>query len=241
MIGQKLISLSVVDSTNNYTAKLHSRDEIDHGAVILAENQLNGRGQRGTEWQSEPGNNLTFSFLLTEINLSVLDQFRLNQLASIAIINTLDNYDIDAYIKWPNDIYVGREKIAGMLIENSIGSEGIKSSIIGIGLNVNQVDFGELSATSLKSQTGKDYNLHEVLFSFIFNFNDLFQKLDTPQILLNEYLNKLIGVKSNVAFSYNGMHYIGNVKGIDKIGRITLTADGLEHGPFSLKEISFVI
>ena len=122
MIGQKLISLSVVDSTNNYTAKLHSRDEIDHGAVILAENQLNGRGQRGTEWQSEPGNNLTFSFLLTEINLSVLDQFRLNQLASIAIINTLDNYDIDAYIKWPNDIYVGREKIAGMLIENSIGS-----------------------------------------------------------------------------------------------------------------------
>ena len=53
MIGQKLISLSVVDSTNNYTAKLHSRDEIDHGAVILAENQLNGRGQRGTEWQSE--------------------------------------------------------------------------------------------------------------------------------------------------------------------------------------------
>lgn len=241
MIGQKIISLSVVDSTNNYTAKLHSAHEIDHGAVILAENQSNGRGQRGTEWQSEPGKNLTFSFLLTEINLSVMDQFRLNQLTSLALVNALSDKGIDASIKWPNDIYIGRNKVAGMLIENSIGSEGLKSSVIGIGLNVNQDDFKELQATSIKKETGKDHNIHETLFSFIYHYNELFDLLDEPDMLTRKYLNKLMGVKTPIKFTYDQKHFTGQVKGIDEIGRIQLTADGIDHGPFSLKEVSFII
>ncbi len=241
MIGQKIISLSVVDSTNNYTAKLHSTHQIDHGAVILAENQSNGRGQRGTEWQSEPGKNLTFSFLLTEINLSVMDQFRLNQLASLALVNTLSDKGVDALIKWPNDIYVGKNKIAGMLIENSIGSEGLKSSIIGIGLNLNQEDFRKLQATSIKNLTGKDQNIHETLFSFIYHFNEMLELLDEPELLTAKYLDNLLGVKSPIGFSYDDQQFTGHVKGLDEIGRIHLTANGSEHGPFSLKEVSFII
>jgi BirA family biotin operon repressor/biotin-[acetyl-CoA-carboxylase] ligase len=241
MIGQKIISLSVVDSTNNYTAKLHSAHEIDHGAVILAENQSNGRGQRGTEWQSEPGKNLTFSFLLTEINLSVMDQFRLNQLTSLALVKALSDKGLEAMIKWPNDIYIGCSKVAGMLIENSIGSAGLKSSIIGIGLNVNQESFGDLHATSLKMETSKDHNIHETLFSFIYHFNELFELLDEPEILTKKYLEKLMGVNEPISFAYNDHEYNGRVKGIDEIGRIELTADGKKHGPFSLKEVSFII
>ena len=241
MIGQKIISLSVVDSTNNYTAKLHSAHEIDHGAVILAENQSNGRGQRGTEWQSEPGKNLTFSFLLTDFNLSVMDQFRLNQLTSLALINALSDKNVEAKIKWPNDIYVGSDKIAGMLIENSVGSEGLKSSIVGVGLNINQSDFGKLKATSIKLQKDSDQNIHEVLFSIIYHFNELFDLLDQPELLSSKYLENLIGVKDSVTFSYNDSEFSGKVKELDEIGRIILTADGKDHGPFSLKEVSFNI
>lgn len=241
MIGHKIISLSVVDSTNNYVAKLLQADEIEHGAVILAENQNNGRGQRGTEWQSEPGKNLIFSFLLSDVDLSVMDQFRLNQLTSVALINTLKKLDIDAKIKWPNDIYVNDSKISGMLIENSISGSGIKESIVGIGLNINQTDFEGFKATSLKLVSGSDQNIHSVLFSFIYEFNELFDLLDFPDRLKELYMKNLLGVKEPVRFSYNGDEFIGNVHRIDEIGRLELISEDRIHGPFSLKEVSFII
>lgn len=241
MIGQKIISLSVVDSTNNYVANLLLDDEIDHGAVILAESQSNGRGQRGAEWQSEPGKNLIFSFLLTEVNLSVMDQFRLNQLTSLALIRSLRKKDINAAIKWPNDIYVNCKKISGMLIENSISGSGIKDSIVGIGLNVNQEDFKGVNATSIKLETGRDHNIHETLFSFIFEFNELFDLLDDPQRLSKLYLDQLLGMKEPITFTYEAGSFTGNVHRIDEIGRIELISEGVVHGPFSLKEVKFTI
>lgn len=241
MIGQKIISLSVVDSTNNYIAKSYLADEIEHGAVILAENQSNGRGQRGTEWQSEPGKNLVFSFLLTEVNLSVMDQFRLNQLTSVALIRALRNKGVPARIKWPNDIYVGANKIAGMLIENSIAGSGLKDSIVGIGLNVNQENFEGFEATSIKNETGFDHNIHETLFSFIYEFNALFDKLDEPEELTALYEDELLGMKEDIGFTYDGQNYQGRVHRIDEIGRIELISNEEIHGPFSLKEVSFVI
>lgn len=241
MIGQKIISLSVVDSTNNYIAKLQLSDEIDHGTVILAENQSEGRGQRGTEWQSEPGKNLIFSFLLNEVNLSVMEQFRLNQLTSLALVRALGKKGVDAQIKWPNDIFVGDKKISGMLIENSISGTGLKDSIIGIGLNVNQEEFEGFKATSVKNETGGDHNIHEMLFSFIYEFNELFDLLDEPEKLSRLYNDALIGMKSPVKFSYAGNEYEGKIHRIDEIGRVELIAGEEVHGPFSLKEVKFLI
>ncbi len=119
-IGQKIIHLESVDSTNNYVANLIQRKEITHGTVIMADEQFAGKGQRGAEWHVNPGKNLTFSFLLENINLSISQQFFLTQVVSVSLVNLLKKLKLTAQIKWPNDIYINRNKIAGVLIENQV-------------------------------------------------------------------------------------------------------------------------
>ena len=168
MIGRKIIHLENVDSTNNYTANLLLKGEVDSGTVILADKQTQGRGQRGSVWSSNSGENMLFSlFLSTEI-LSVNDQFLLSQFVSVSLIQMLRNIGLNAEVKWPNDIYINNKKVAGILIENQLSGYTLKSSIIGVGLNVNQKLFENISATSLYNELGEFISIQSVLFSFIF-------------------------------------------------------------------------
>ena len=146
-IGQKIIRLDVVDSTNNYIANLIKQGSIDSGTVIMADEQFAGKGQRDAQWQSSAGENLTFSFFLDDVNLSVSRQFNLSQVVALSLYNFLNNLGLDATIKWPNDIYIKGRKIAGVLIENQLKGSLIKSAIVGVGLNVNQTEFQGFSAT----------------------------------------------------------------------------------------------
>jgi len=150
-VGQNLIKLSAVDSTNNYLKNLTSNSEpLPEGTVIMAEHQFAGRGQRDSVWHAEAGKNLTFSLLLRPGFISVEKQFVLNMLVSVALNNVLLKYlPVGLSIKWPNDIYVNDRKIGGVLIENVIVGSNIKQSIIGIGLNINQSVFDD----DLKSKT----------------------------------------------------------------------------------------
>ena len=133
-----IIWLKSVDSTNE-EAKRHISD-IDNLSVLSALEQTEGRGQRGNSWTSPPGENLMFSIVL-KFTLDARDQFVLTEIASLSVVDFLSRHGISAMIKWPNDIYVGEKKICGILIENSIRGKYISSSIIGIGLNVNQRNF----------------------------------------------------------------------------------------------------
>ena len=139
-IGRKIVRLESVDSTNNYTANLIKSGELVHGSVIMAVEQTNGRGQMGAEWLVKPGENLTFSIFLDNVNLSVDNQFFLTRLVSVSLIDFLANFNIPAMIKWPNDLFVNDKKIAGVLIENNVSGSFIQKSIIGIGLNVNECE-----------------------------------------------------------------------------------------------------
>ena len=134
-----IIWLQSVDSTNE-EAKRHISD-IDNLSVLSALEQTAGRGQRGNTWTSTPGENLMFSIVLKDPKISARDQFVLNEIASLAVVDFLSMHGISARIKWPNDIYVGSKKICGILIENSLHGSAISSSIIGIGLNINQRNF----------------------------------------------------------------------------------------------------
>ena len=146
-----IIWLVSVDSTN-LEAQRHISD-IDNLSVLSALEQTAGRGQRGNTWTSAPGENLMFSIVLKfacdpddsrQNLLSPLharDQFALNEIASLSVVDFLSMHGISAKIKWPNDIYVGSKKICGILIENSLRGSGVSSSIIGIGLNINQRNF----------------------------------------------------------------------------------------------------
>ncbi|MBR5274418.1 MAG: biotin--[Bacteroidales bacterium] len=146
-----IIWLESVDSTNE-EAKRHISD-IDNLSVLSALEQTAGRGQRGNKWTSAPGENLMFTIVMKfscdpaslcqglQHPLLARDQFVLNEIASLSVVDFLSKHGISAKIKWPNDIYVGSEKICGILIENSLRGSGISSSIIGIGLNINQRNF----------------------------------------------------------------------------------------------------
>lgn len=143
-----IIWLESVDSTNEECRRRIY--DIDNLSVVAALSQTSGKGQRGNTWISAPGENLTFSVMLKfPVNgrsgelepIQAYDQFVLSEIAALTVVDLLAEHDIQAKIKWPNDIYVGEKKICGILIENSIQGEWIQHSIIGIGLNVNQRNF----------------------------------------------------------------------------------------------------
>lgn len=174
-IGQKIIHLNSVDSTNNYVANLLNDGKIANGTVVLADSQHAGRGQRDAFWVANAGENLTFTVFLDNVNLSVSKQFYLNQLVSLSLIRFLSKFGVAASIKWPNDIFVSGKKIGGVLIENQLSSDQIKSSIIGIGININQQVFQGFKATSTFLETGQYRIPKDILFVFIDVFNKTWQ------------------------------------------------------------------
>lgn len=160
---KKIIRHLEVESTNDL-----ARDpSLRHGDVVIARSQSAGRGQQGNCWLSEPGKNLTFSLVL-EPMLPAGEQFFLSQAVSLALIDTLATLGLRPSIKWPNDIYVGEKKIAGLLIENDIQGALVTRSIVGVGLNVNQMEFPpEIpGATSVARESGMEIELEDVFERF---------------------------------------------------------------------------
>lgn len=185
-----IIWFESTDSTNEECRRRIS--DIDNLSVVAALSQTSGRGQRGNVWLSEPGQNLTFSIVLKfPVNvmagelepMHAYDQFVLSEIAALSVVDMLAEHDIQAKIKWPNDIYVGDRKICGMLIENSLRGEWLQHSIIGIGLNVNQRNFdvtlpnptSMVLCNDISGETGSHnvsdsvshYELHELLEEFM--------------------------------------------------------------------------
>jgi BirA family biotin operon repressor/biotin-[acetyl-CoA-carboxylase] ligase len=154
--------LTDVDSTNNEaTRRLR---EAPHGAVWTAAFQSAGRGQQDNRWESEAGKNLLFSILLRPVRFKAEAQFLLSQAVSLGVCAYLRDEGLPALIKWPNDIYVGEKKIAGLLLEHHVCGEYISATIAGVGLNVNQQQFGRApQAISMCTVMKKELHLHTVL------------------------------------------------------------------------------
>lgn len=238
-IGRKIIRLESVDSTNNYTANLIKQHDLVHGSVIMAVDQTNGRGQMGAEWLVKAGENLTFSLFLDNVNLSVENQFYLTQITSISIIDFLAKINIQGTIKWPNDIFVEGKKIAGILIENNVSGSSVRKSIIGIGLNINQMEFGELNATSLYLKTGMHRSIDEALFSFIKCFNERLAEGITSPKLESDYLNKLYLLNAKSTFEDQEGVFEGTIEGVEPSGHLRIRKEE-ETVLYSLKEIKFL-
>jgi BirA family biotin operon repressor/biotin-[acetyl-CoA-carboxylase] ligase len=241
-IGQKIIHLESVDSTNNYVANLIQRKEITHGTVIMADEQFAGKGQRGAEWHVNPGENLTFSFLLENINLSISQQFFLTQVVSVSLVNLLKKLKLTAQIKWPNDIYINRNKVAGVLIENQVVNGMVNKSIIGIGLNVNQQSFEGFNATSLTLESGQSFPLHEVLFSFIHSFNEQWLAFNnqTKQVVKNEYLYHLLNYQKIAKYMDEAGEFDGKITGVTEAGQLQILKEN-QVNHYDIKGIQFIL
>ncbi len=239
--GHKIIHLESVDSTNNYAATLISEGKADHGTVIMADDQFAGRGQRGAEWRVKPGQNLTFSLILFPDNLSVSEHFVLSQVTALALHDLLRKFGISAHVKWPNDIVVDERKIAGVLIENQLRGSRISSSIIGVGINVNQTEFGTLQATSMKNNVGSFISINDLLFSFIAAFDHFWEiwlksgKGDIESL----YEARLLGKDEMRHFEDEIGAFEGVVLGVSEEGKLRILKKEKEC-LYDLKEVRFI-
>ena len=200
-------------STNDYLLKLLKKKSYQEGTMVNTSYQKGGRGQRNNNWLSEKGKNLTFSFLL-EPNIELSNQFLLHIITSISIFKTLLEINIkNISIKWPNDIYVNDKKIAGILIENLVYRKFIHKSVIGVGLNINQTNFGILNATSIINQTMKKHNLDQILQIFKSIFNKEYLKLNSNKIHeeFDFYKKNLIGYQTEKKYEYNSAVIKGKI------------------------------
>ncbi|MGB0914655.1 MAG: biotin--[acetyl-CoA-carboxylase] ligase [Crocinitomicaceae bacterium] len=239
-IGRKIIHLDSVDSTNNYTANLVRENNIGHGTVILADEQFAGRGQRASEWVVKPGENLTFTVFLDNVNVAVVDQFVLTQIVSLSLVEVLSQFNLNPEIKWPNDIFVNGKKIAGVLIENQLKSNLIKSSIIGIGLNVNQTDFYDFIATSVKAELNEFKNVKDMLYSFVFAFNKTWNNyIGDLNLLDTDYHANLFQRGVEAHYEDDQGPFIGVLNGVLPSGRLLIEKEGTELN-YDLKEIKFI-
>lgn len=228
--------LSTIDSTNIYANQLLSDGMAQHGDVVWALEQTAGKGQRGKTWIATASENIFMSVIL--LPDSVLQPFP-DQLNFI-ITTTLANYfqaicpNNKIEIKWPNDVFINAKKTAGILIENSFKGDAWSQSVVGIGINVNQVDFpAELTrATSLKLETQKEFELEEIvkdLRTGILNAIYAFSKGDREKFTL-EY-NKLLfgrGKRMNFRLKTNSEAFEAEIIEVDQNGKLILgTPDGL--------------
>ena len=225
----KILHFDEINSTNVYLYdKMAEKTDISD-MVVAASHQTAGRGMDKNRWESEAGKNLLFSIALNVNYLAAENQFKISQAVSVAIVETLSQFidNQQLFIKWPNDIYFGDKKLAGMLIQNTIEGRMMGVSIIGIGLNVNQIGFSKdiPNPISIKQITGKDFNLENLLNLLITNIKNAVEslRLVTNQEDINQkYVEKSYRFGIWAEYFYQNKVKILKIKGFDKYGRLLL-------------------
>lgn len=216
--------------------------EVQHGDVVTADYQTNGKGQRGNSWQSERGQNLLFSLFVTSQRLQIEETYLLTLTAGLAIAELVEELTQSPYVKlkWPNDVYVKDRKIAGILIETSLKKQ-LEYAIIGIGLNVNQSHFSISTATSLKMESDKSFGRSEVLQRLLEIYDEFFLLLEDEKIslILARYHDRLYWRGEKRIYKALDEEFEAELIGIDRQGNLVLNRDGkLKH--FRTKEVTFV-
>lgn len=244
-IGNNLIELDVVDSTNNYAANLLVQTKLVNGTAIMTHFQTGGRGQRGSDWVSEPGKNLLFSIVLNGHFINTNNYFLLSKAIAIGINEALEEVSgKTSYVKWPNDIYINQKKIAGILIENQWKGNVLEVAIVGVGVNVNQITFDQLSdVTSLCLLGSKNYDLHEILKKIFEKIEVYYNLLRKGEIeLINRmYFNHLMFSNEwKIYDSING-RIEGKIIEVKESGLIVLKLRNNEKKAFNFKDLRFIL
>jgi BirA family biotin operon repressor/biotin-[acetyl-CoA-carboxylase] ligase len=225
-------------------ADMAENKSLFDGALVITQNQTKGKGQRGNIWLSEPGKNLTFSLYLKPKFLKAKQQFELNRITALAIYNVLETFLSPSVvrIKWPNDLYVNKLKIGGILIENSLSYSNISQTIIGVGLNVNQLDHLMPTAISLRKLVHKDIELDLILslllekiehYYLILRGNDfrLIHQLYEEKL----YKKDQVGYYQDITGKFNGI-----LRGTEADGVLKIEDESGEIRKYQFKEVQFL-
>lgn len=244
-IGKVLHHYPQLASTNAHALSLLSSSKPAEGTVISAFYQYDGRGQIGSKWESEAGSNITVSVILYPAFLPARLQFHLNQAVSLAVYDLVSSHlSGKVTVKWPNDIYVADNKIAGILIQNTVAGEFINASIIGIGINVKQKIFlsNAPNPTSFQLETQKVFDLDEIKAELYFRLEKRYLALRFGQTtrLEKDYQNALYRHMEQAEFLLNdGTTFSGHITGVDSTGKLLIDT-GNEVRSFDFKQIKFI-
>lgn len=246
-IGRNIIFLPQVNSTNSYAIEMLKNVNLAEGTVVHAAEQTEGRGQRGSLWKTENTSNLTASLVLKPTFLDLKNQHYLYQISALACYDALaeiiDNSQFDIKIKWPNDIIVNKQKIAGILIENNVSQAQLSWTVIGVGINVNQTIFDEqFNATSLKALLNRDIKVESVLALFCKRFEKHYLLLKSgrfDQIRAN-YLKHFFRLNNWMDFEINGEIKTMFVQGMSDDGLLWLTDSNQRAHYFDVKQVKWL-
>ena len=247
------INRPTVDSTNSFVRSMLQEEGTGHVisahslpgfTLVVADDQTKGRGQQGNSWETEKGKNLTFSLLCHPDFILASRQWLLSQCMAVAIQQALSQFVEGVEVKWPNDIYVGDQKISGTLIECDLLGKHISNCIIGVGININQTVFRSdaPNPSSLQLLTGKEYDREEVLSALLQHFQYFYSLLqegqeDTIRQLYNQHL-----------YRREGFHRYRDVRGefmaeiddIEPTGHLRLRFEDGKVVRYELKEVQFI-
>ena len=230
------------DSTNAYLQRLVAETDAPEGTVVSTSFQTNGRGQLSNVWEAEEGKNILCSILLRPTSLPIKSQFLISQAISVAIVDVLNSYLDGFFIKWPNDIYYKEDKIAGILIENTLSSAGISTCIIGLGLNVNQQTFRSDAPNpiSLFNIIGRETSVPELLQSILERFNKVYELAYTNVALLREnYFNNLLFSGKMRMYSDESGEFIGKIVDVENDGHLIIEDMEGNKRRYAFKEVTF--
>lgn len=240
-IGVPLVELTVTDSTNIHAMNLIQHNLAAHGSVFFAHQQLAGKGQHGKQWLTEAGQNIIMSLILKPYPLGIHQQFHLSVAVALSVFDLFSRYAGDeTCIKWPNDLYWRDRKAGGILIENQLKGHTWNWSVIGIGININQVHFAEgiKNPVSLKQITGKDHvpiNLaHELCSCLSKRLLQLHEQGLTS--LLDEYNQHLFKRGEQVQLKKDNARFTCTIQLINTHGQLIT-----DRGAFEFGEVEWVI
>ena len=213
--------------------------------MVSTDEQTAGKGMGSNGWESEVGKNLTFSLALDVSFLPAERQFLLSEAVALGLYEALIHLipEEKLHIKWPNDIYFENRKLAGILINSTIKANMMDISIIGIGLNVNQMRFQDWPThpISLKMISGKTYDLQPLLEQVA---ESIYNKVETlkanPIVIEQDYLKRLYRYRTWADYEVDGKVLRLFMTGIDTFGRLMLADETDNSYCFEVKEVKFV-
>jgi BirA family biotin operon repressor/biotin-[acetyl-CoA-carboxylase] ligase len=230
LLGQSIQYYPKLNSTNTKAWELIPKN-AENGTVVITDNQLKGRGRQSNKWSSTPSKSLTFSIILypdvlpSQINLYSL-------FAGLAITDCLIENNIQAQLKWPNDILINGKKVGGILCESKISGEVIQSMVIGIGLNVNvhKTDLPQAlqNATSLFIESEKQYQLEKLLANICNHLEYRIKNVNTTRSQLLDWEKRCAHLNQAVTFHVDNQIIGGTFKGLSPTGQARMLIDNKE-------------
>ncbi len=228
-------------STNILAAEMPASEWTDR-TVVLTWQQTQGRGQAANKWESAPHRNISMTVLLKPAHLEASRQFAVSMVIALGCFDFISRYTGNVSIKWPNDIYVGDKKIAGILIEHKITGMYIGHSICGVGININQEYFysDAPNPVSLFQLLGHTLPLQQALEELLACIDTRYADIGNYTTLERDFLHHLY--RGTGIHRWEDAHgqFQASIAGLDEYGQLRLLDNEGHERLYAFKEVSYL-